>query len=356
MGQLFSSPLLVSLATTTKSGLENIGLVSKFDEQYEAKTPDEIQNKLDKYGICYVPNVLDEQERFDMISGTWDYFEHVTANDMIPISRSEPSTWTTFDIFCTGLGMMYSAWNVGHSQHLWNIRQNLKIIDVYKNLFNTSREDLLVSFDGLGFLLPPEQTNNHWHKEKNSNLHIDQKLSIIERSGFQSFVTANDIEEGDATIRFLEGSHSYIGEFVNKFGEFTNGDWVVFHDKHLKFYREKCPEVFLKCPAKSLVLWDSHLVHCGSNPRRTRKNQNTRCIAYVSYAPKSLATDEDIEIKKQALEQLMTSNHYAQRASYFQTYPRHDSIIVNTINAPKLSKIGYSLAGYSQKEINDIFD
>jgi ectoine hydroxylase-related dioxygenase (phytanoyl-CoA dioxygenase family) len=357
MGQFFSSPTATTISTYAKTSLENAGLVSKYDIQYEARTHEEIQEKLEKYGICYVPDVLDDKERFDMISGTWDYFEHVTANQLIPISRSEPTTWTTFDIFFAGLGMMYNSWNVGHAQHLWDIRQNKKIIDIFVDLFDMhSYKNLLVSFDGMAFLLPPEETQHNWRKERDCNLHLDQRLCVTKRAGFQSFVTANDIEEGDATIQFLEGSHKYIKDFTDEFGEFTGGDWVVFQKDHLKFYREKCSEVFLKCPAKSLVLWDSRLVHCGANPKRLRKNANTRCIAYISYAPKNLATNADISIKKQALEQMMTSNHYANRASYFPTHPHGEDDSIKIINAPKLSKIGYSLVGYNTNEIQDIFD
>jgi hypothetical protein len=353
MGQTFTKK---QIPTFAKSGLEHLGIVSKYDTRYEAHTQEEIQNKLNEYGICYVPDILTNEEKFNMISGTWDFFEHVTKNEDHPINRGNPESWTTFDIFNPGLGMMYHAWNIGHAQYLWDLRQNKKIIDVFKHLYNVSREELLVSFDGMAFLFPPEQTNANWHKEKDCHLHLDQRLSVTKQSGFQSFVTAYDVEEGDATIRFLEGSNKLTKEFVKKFGEFTGGDWVVFQPKHLEYFRERCEEVFLRCPAKSLVIWDSRTVHCGSNPRRTRKHANTRCISYLSYSPKALATELDLSIKKQALTEMLTSNHYAHRASYFPTYPYQDEDIVNRINAPNLSKLGYSLAGYDKEEINCIFE
>lgn len=350
MGQTITKENITSV---TNSGLENMGIISQFDTQYQANTKEEIFDRLNRYGICYIPDVLNDQERLNMISGTWDFFEHVTKNELTPISRSDPQTWSSFDILSAGLGMIYHYWNVGHSQHLWDIRQNNKLLQIYSELYDTDPTDLLVSFDGMAFLLPPEQTNEHWHKERDCHLHLDQRLSITERTGFQSYVTAYDIKEGDATIRFLEGSHKYTRKFVQRFGEFTEGDWVIFNEHHLEYYRSKCNEVFLRCPAKSLVLWDSRLVHCGSNPRRNRKNQNIRCIAYVTYAPKETAEESDITIKKKALKEKLTSNHYPQRASYFPTHPSGHQL--NEIPAPKLLPIGYSLAGYNDSEIGTIF-
>jgi len=358
MGQSNVKDHIASNVSNVSNVMKNCGFItdSKFDTQYKAITHEEIVNIIDKYGICYVPDVLNNEERLNMISGTWDFFEHITGRDMQPIMRSDPATWSSFDSLDTTLGMIYHYWNVGHAQHLWDIRQNTNIIKIFTNLLHTNPNNLLVSFDGLGFLLPPEYTNINWHKEKDCNLHLDQRLSYTEQKGFQSFVTAYDIEEGDASIRFLEGSHKHVRQFVNKFGEFCTDDLIVFKDEHIEYYKEHCEEKFLKCPAKSLVLWDSRLVHCVANPRRNRKNENMSCIAYLSYAEKDEITNEDLELKKLALQEKYTSNHYANHATYFPTYPtNYNKQHYDSIKSPHLTPMGYSLVGYNDNEINSIF-
>lgn len=351
MGQansIESSAILEALSTPFKP----------LTNKYEAKTYIQAIELLEKYGICYIPDVLTDIERINMIDGTWSFFEHITKNDITPISRYDKNTWSSFESLRPALGMMYHHWHVGHSQHLWDLRQNEKIIEINARMLECNEKDLLVSFDGMSFLVPPEETDEHWFTRSQVQLHIDQKLSISYKDSLQSFVTANDIEEGDATIHFLEGSNRMMGEFIKEFGEFTDKEYVVFNQDHLDFFREKCKDKFMTCPAKSLVLWDPRLVHCGSNPKRGRKNPNTRCIAYLSYYPKQLSTQTDIEMKKLALGAMYTSNHYAHRSSYFPTYPsdvNKDNCPINKIPEPQLKKIGYSLAGYSDDEIEEIF-
>ena len=52
-----------------------MGNILSFKSRYEAETIDEIRDKLSEFGICYVPNVLTDEERLEMISGTWDFFD-----------------------------------------------------------------------------------------------------------------------------------------------------------------------------------------------------------------------------------------------------------------------------------------
>ena len=54
--------------------------------------------------------------------------------------------------------MLIQHWNIGHSQASWNVRQNIKIVEIFAHFWGCSVEELLVSFDGLSFNLPPEVT------------------------------------------------------------------------------------------------------------------------------------------------------------------------------------------------------
>jgi len=317
--------------------------------KYEAINYAQVKERLENYGVCYIPNILTDEERIEMISGTWDFFEHLTQNDDVPIRRENSETWK-YITSCTPINdMLFHYWNAGHSQHSWNIRQNPNVVSVFAELWNCAINDLLVSFDGFGFLLPPENTNEGW-QGNTERYHLDQSLYRTHFDGVQGFVTAYDIDDGDATLAFLEGSNNYMNEFIEKFGIISETDWVPFEKEHIDFFKSKCLETRMKCPSKSLVLWDSRTVHCGSKPLKNRSNNNTRCISYVSYSPKNRITDQKLKEKIIAFEALYTSNHYAHNPIYFPTLPNgHDGTTdeyVVPINPPILTNLGRSLVGY----------
>lgn len=322
--------------------------------KYEASSIEDVQSKLKEYGICYVPNALTEDECVQMISGTWDFIEHLTQKDNNAIKRHDPSTWINLSSLRPASDMLYHFWNVGHSQHLWDIRQNPKILKIFSMIWNCEPEDLLVSFDGMAFLPPPEVTGIGFASPNSKNYHLDQSLERPYFDGIQGFVTAYDIDEGDATLSFYESSHKQISNFIDDFGIKHSSDWVPFDSTEVAFFADRCKEVQMKCPAGSLVLWDSRLVHTPMKPIKGRKKDNTRCIAYLSYSHKDRISEESLERKIEAYENMYTTNHYAHNPALFPEVPNNHSDISNyvtQIEFPTLSRIGYSLVGYSNEEI-----
>lgn len=327
-----------------------MGNILSFKSRYEAETIDEIRDKLSEFGICYVPNVLTDEERLEMISGTWDFFEHLTKNDEEDqIVRQDPRSWSNIQSLCPTNDMLFHHWNAGHSQHSWNIRQNPKICQIFADFWKCNITDLLTSFDGFSFLLAPEITGEGWYTHNSEWYHLDQSLERPYFDGIQAFVTAYDIREGDATLSFYEKSHNYIMDFIDECGIRLKGDWYKFTPEEVNFFDKRCLEQQMKCPAKSLVMWDSRLVHCGLKPKKSRNMENTKCISYISYSTKDRISNIKLAEKKQALENMITSNHYAHNPNFFNTLPTNHiniSDYVVPINAPKLTNLGKSLAGY----------
>lgn len=312
--------------------------------KYEARTHEEIKQIINTYGICYVPCVLDEEEIVKMLTGTWHYFEHLTKNDELPVEMSNPKSWQEIQSLQPDGGMLFHKYNAGHSQHMWNLRQNSQILSIWSTLLECSYLEMLVSFDGFSFLLPPEETHDNWHSDNEIWYHLDQSLYSVEQDGFQSFVTAYDMDENDATIRFFEKSHLLTQKFVDTFGYISDTDWVPFHYEHVQWWKQQCSESAIKCPAGSLVIWDSRLVHYGGKPKRCRKHARTKCTAYLSYSCRNKADEKTIAKKIHGFENKCTSNHYAHRASFF---PQGDISEITPIENPTLNHVGYLLAGYS---------
>jgi hypothetical protein len=51
--------------------------------------------------------------------------------------------------------MLIQHWGVGHTQACWDVRQNIKIVEIFAYFWGCYPNDLLVSFDALSFNLPP---------------------------------------------------------------------------------------------------------------------------------------------------------------------------------------------------------
>ena len=72
---------------------------------------------------------------------------------------------------------------------------------------------------------------------------------------YPKLVTANDINVGDATLRFLSGSHLLHEKLAEEFKlKDVEEDWFIFENKHLDWFKDKgCIDTCITCPAGSQV-------------------------------------------------------------------------------------------------------
>lgn len=328
-------------------------------DKYICKNVTEIKSTLKKYGVAIVPSVLNEKECEDMKNGMWDYLEKITKKFDTPINRNKPNTWIELKKLWPKHSMLLQQWSIGHAQFIWDLRQNEKILNIFGEIWKTDPNDLLVSFDGASFHMPPETTNFGWAKKDKTWLHSDQ---CFLRNGFeciQSWVTAYDVNEGDATLTFLEGSNNYHEDFKIYKGEKHEnifkeaGDWYKLDEQNeLDFYMDTkgCPQKCIKCPAGSLVLWDSRTIHCGLEASPERRKPNMRCVAYLCYTPRRLATEAVLDKKIKAFKELRTTNHWPHKPLLFPKVPRtygKELAPIAEIDPPTgIKPIGLRLIGY----------
>ena len=107
-----------------------------------------ILETLNKYGVAIIPNILNQQECDTIKKGMWDYLENITANLSVPIKKNKPSSWASYKQLYPKHSMLLKHWSIGHAQFIWNLRTNYKIIEPFEKIWNVSKEELLVSFDG----------------------------------------------------------------------------------------------------------------------------------------------------------------------------------------------------------------
>lgn len=316
-------------------------------EKY-VSTLDNVSQTLAKYGVAILPRVLNDTECAEMHVGMWNALETITGPWPVPIDRGNPESWRGISGLFPSHSMLLQHHGIGHAQFIWDLRQNPKCMDVFARLWKCAPDELLVSFDGAAFHMPPENTKIGWHRQ--TWFHTDQSYTRREFECVQSWVTALDVNENDATLAVYEGSHAYHAEFAEKFGVTKKDNWYKLDTEEQKeFYRSRCEERYIKCPRGSIVLWDSRTIHCGVEPRKTRSAPNTRCVAYLCYMPRSLASDKELAKKVAAYENGRMTSHWPCKVKLFpkqpQTYGRPVSETCG-LPAPILTDMGRRLAGY----------
>jgi ectoine hydroxylase-related dioxygenase (phytanoyl-CoA dioxygenase family) len=320
--------------------------------QFEKYVTDEqrLMDTLNTYGVAIIPNVLSEEECYDMNLGMWNTLETLTQTWDVSINRNKHETWRQMRNLYPSHSMLIQHWNVGHAQYVWNLRQNSKIVNIFSKIWDCKNDELLVSFDGVSYHMPPEITEIGWYRG-NKWLHSDQSFTDSSFKCVQSWVTGYDVNEGDATLCLLEGSHKFHEECKKKFGIVEKKDWYKLNDEEMNFYENEkgCENVRIKCPKGSLVLWDSRTIHSGAEALKTRKHLNFRNVVYLCYHPRSMANSKQIEKKKKAFQEMRMTSHWPCKVTLFPKIPRTyggEIYEMTQLEPPILNELGMKLAGF----------
>ena len=327
-------------------------------------TSENVNATLKEYSVAIIPSLLDEDECKAMKREMWDYLETITSSFETPMNRKDKTTWKEYRKLFPKHSMLLQQWQVGHCQMLWNLRQNPKIYNVFCSIYNVEPEELLVSFDGASFHFPPEITGGGYRRNVESGwLHCDQSFQRNRFECVQGWITANDVEQGDATLIFMEGSHRFHKKFKEHFKldekvikQSKSGkpmslpDWFKLEEQHIQWYKDQgCKVICIKCPKGSLVLWDSRTIHSGTEPLKGRENPKIRCVGYMCYMPRSRATAAMLKKKRLVFEGMRTTSHWPCKPKLFPKIPRTYGAPLPTvveIDKPTVDRLGLIMAGF----------
>ncbi len=310
-------------------------------------TIENVSSYLDTYGVAVIPNILTEAECVGFRNRIWDELKHVTQ-DRFDISNQ--NTWREFYKFYPLHSMLLQHFSLGHMQPIWDVRSHPKVYGAFEKLWNTSKDNLLVSFDGLSVHLPPEKTNKGWFH--NEWFHTDQSSHKIGRHCIQGMVNLYEVNKDDATLSILEKSHNYHQSFFEEFDIDNKSDWYKFkEDDEKQYFLDKgCKQYAVKATAGSLILWDSRTFHQGKECNKNREKENFRMVLYICMMPRNSITDPKALIKKKkAFENLRITSHWANSCFMFPKAPRTyggELPEFNQIHQPVLNEVGRKLAGY----------
>ena len=88
---------------------------------------DNFQKQLKEKGIAVIPNILSKLELQNSKNDMWNMLEYLTEDFEVPINRNCSETFSSYYDLCPLEDMLLQYWKVGHSQYVWNLRQNLNI-------------------------------------------------------------------------------------------------------------------------------------------------------------------------------------------------------------------------------------
>ena len=249
-------------------------------------------------------------------------------------------------------GMLQQHFGVGHAQYVWDVRSNAKVAEVFAKLWDTKKEDLLCSFDGVAYHFPPEETGRAWYR--NEWFHSDQSYT---RHGFecvQGWVSGYDVSDKDATLVVLTRSHLKHKAFETflqeKKSKVLPQDWQKLEADEVQWYKDEgCESLAIACPAGSVVLWDSRTVHHGREPIKGRERARLRNVAYVCMTPRAWCKKKDLIRKIKIFEEGRMTTHWPHRPKQFAKSPRtygKELKPTGTLERPVLNALGRRLVGY----------
>lgn len=324
----------------------------RYTNSYET-TIENARATLSEHGVAVIPELVGWDVCTRFRTEVWDYLEEATARCPIPIARDDPPTWDTFQHLGPKHGMLLQHHGVGQCKALWTLRTNPDVLGVYSKLYGCDPQDLVTSFDGMSVYLPRGNACGvrRWKTLDKSWLHCDQRYTDSEFHTAQSWITATDVNDGDATLLCIPGSHKMHKEAGIEFGYTSrNDDWTKLSPDQLKFYLDKGSQpVGIRCKAGSMVLWDSRTIHCGMEPVREGSCDRRRFVGYVCMQPRKACDAKTLARRIVAFETRRTASHSPTRFRLFskkhRIYPDQPDYDIVTPTPPENNLIR-RLVGY----------
>ena len=334
-------------------------------ERFLVRDAHDAMQKLMRYGVAVVPDVLSCERAEASYSGLMDALESVFP----AFKRDERASWRQLRDNGAKHAMLLQTHGLGWCQAAVDLRQDPTIAQLFTDLWNArarlaeshteKREekldpmDMLSSGDGITVYLNVDGERGGFHRAGHEWLHWDRAPSDTKWS-VQGFVNLLPTSEHGAAFQALVKSHRHQQEFAARFKAGKRFNLLRNQAEADFFVKEKgCAHVCIAAAAGDLVLWDSRTIHCGRAATREARLLR-RAVVYVSMQPKRLSTPRDIELKRRAHAQLRSTTHNsAAGVDLFPVYQRvrcaKDEALKKASRPirtpPRLTPLGRSLFG-----------
>ena len=303
-------------------------------------------HKIKQNGYCVISNILDQDEITKARDGLWSTLEFLTQDLNKPIDRNDNKTWATYYQMDSNRDLIIQNWMIGHSQFVWDIRQNPKVVNVFAELWKVNQDDLITSFDAISFHIPPEITGKGFYNGEDW-WHTDQAPNNNVFSCIQGMVLLYDVYPGDATIRIFKKSNQLHRDIFANNKIKSNKNWYQFKNNDFNLLNT-CEKTRVVAKAGDIILWDSRTAHYGILPLKDRLHPNLRANVYVCMTPKNLIDSDNLKKKQQGFNDMLMTTHWPHKVNFFKKYTKKYEVVpdIRKLPKPKLSTLGYKLAGF----------
>ena len=242
------------------------------------------KEELEKNGYTIINNVYNEYE----IKEYWDEFNK--WRNIIPELDYLHNLIDSDGIF--------KHHQIGHQRFAWLARTNPKIVNIFKQLWNT--DELVTSFDGCCYYPSDYIGNEHYW------VHTDQSSRKKGVHCYQSFLSLTNNSE--RTLLLYNGSHLLHEDYFYTMEIDEPSDWNVLDKNYVNELAED--RLYLNVKAGDLVIWDSRTFHqncCGNS-----NCKEERLVQYLCYLPKNNEKNDTTQQnqRKKYFDKLRTTSHW----------------------------------------------
>jgi ectoine hydroxylase-related dioxygenase (phytanoyl-CoA dioxygenase family) len=258
---------------------------------------------LREHGYVVVREALAPEERQRAEAFLWAFMREVAG-----WRQGRPSTWTDESIMHMGLPTkgLVNGRGAGQSDLSWLVRTRPRVRKAFEKIWGT--EELITSFDGLNIFRP-------WHhgfqKTIGGWFHVDQGRETRGFQCVQGLVSLFDQGPDTGGLVVLPGSHKHHDALCELARDTT--EYIELPQDSKLLQAEPQGGLLVACRAGDLVLWDSRTVHCNapaSVPPMCPPGRLLRAAVYVCMTPRSWATEQDLERRRQSYELRVTTSHW----------------------------------------------
>lgn len=185
--------------------------------------------------------------------------------------------------------------HMAHSDTIWTLRTHPSVLALFRRLWRA--DDIVTGFDGIGvsrgdFVLP-------WH--------VDQERRSDTCIGIQGIMALSRHDASSGGLSLLVGSHLEHSRVVQQPGSV---DPWEYQEVDVTRYVSSTDIVVPILSPGDMCVWDSRTCHrvlpaSGSRPQRI--------TAYLSFEPRSHISDHVATARRRALEEGMSTTHWASR-------------------------------------------
>jgi hypothetical protein len=284
-----------------------------------------IKKDLDEVGYCILKGLEGHEDSIKIYNQIVRDIQHF----LLKSSETVDDFWQLYinaekikKIPRTNGGIVSAYERFYHTRGQWMIRSHPILLNAVSNILQTTKENLICSFDTIGMRWAPEII-----KESQDRLHshIDQALSDTEFRYYQGLYTVTDSsKEEDGGLCVYPSSHRLHGLDLALLLELNQDETFLYYPDKLFEYFPKLQPLKLNINAGNFVLWDSRTAH-GSIPISPERNKvqiepdnllvdvfkYNRLVQYICYSQRNKSTEEQLDIREEAYMNGYGTNHMA---------------------------------------------